>query len=161
FYSINTGVGYSLPANAPTRTTDRQIQFNITANRMFDWHLDGKPGVLMRGFDADDTRPSFYYNHPLQIYTVGRGLEEVPIVNRATRSGSDLEDFVVLDANGDGLEDVLIFQDGTFQLYIRQGAKPDLLRATTGNLSPPTTVTYKVAGEPDFAQQECQYPIHC
>jgi RHS repeat-associated protein len=67
--------------------------------------------------------------------------------------------FEVLDLNGDGLDDVAAISNGTLELYLRHGTKPDLLTEAVGSFGPHSTVSYQAVQ--DATDDSCLVPLTC
>lgn len=63
----------------------------------------------------------------------------------------------VTDANGDGLDDLLVIAGGDFRLYVRDGRRADLLKRVRTGLGDTTRVSYAgvLAGYPDPFLANC------
>jgi hypothetical protein len=69
----------------------------------------------------------------------------------------------LLDANGDGLTDIVQVVDGRLHLYLRKGKKPDvILHIRTRPQSPAVTFEYEpVRTLAGYTQGTCTYPQAC
>ncbi len=68
-----------------------------------------------------------------------------------------------LDVNGDGLDDLVLYDNGSLLLYKHQGTKPDLLTNITDGFGAVTTITYDPLSNPSVytVGTGCTYPTAC
>lgn len=69
----------------------------------------------------------------------------------------------VLDANGDGLQDLILADGGSLRLFTRQGKRADLLTAVHLGLGDLTTISHSPHRVAAFASDDaaCSYPVTC
>ena len=149
FVTLNSGHGF------PTPTLVNSVAFTSSTFQTMDWNLDGKTDLIQRRPDQAN---------PLVAYTYKSGdfaQTSLPILDGVAKDKRDLNQFAILDANGDGLQDILMLSGGRVGLYTRRGPKPDLLNATSGNFGPATALSYQVANQPETNPEDCHIPVHC
>jgi len=130
--------------------------------RVTDVNLDGRQDLLIlatagRNFWAnirnpDPAVPSF------------REVSSIPTGLGTSSKGMVLSK--LLDANGDGLSDVVQYVNGAIRLYLRESKKPDLLVKVSGGKRPVTEISYLPASNsavhtPDYFDPSCSYPQQC
>lgn len=156
--AFNTGAGFkdTQPIGLPT--------WAGSAHRLIDWNLDGKLDILLRPNQV--STPDAHYPSVV-IYQSGQWSWTPTNLPRVTKSTIG-DSFEVLDANGDGLDDLVGLSDNggngsaTLHLYIRKGPKPDLLESATGDFGHGTTFSYLPLDHGSGSQDpRCQVPIHC
>ncbi|HEX8793942.1 MAG TPA: FG-GAP-like repeat-containing protein, partial [Polyangiaceae bacterium] len=164
----NLGVGFSefvtafgidhTPVAPELFDSDTQMGWNENAKmgvRAMDTNEDGIADVVRRYVSATSS-PLVSYR-----YVLGR---MVP-----TNLGVSVQDdpatqlhaspFVVLDLNGDGLEDIAAISNDALELYVRHGSKPDLLTEAAGSFGPHSIVSY--APLQDTTDDGCVTPLSC
>jgi YD repeat-containing protein len=72
----------------------------------------------------------------------------------------------LLDANGDGLSDVVQYDNGAIRLYLRESKMPDLLVRIHGGTRPANEISYLPASDPTVHVASpygpsCAYPQQC
>src|SRR5664279_4008058 len=71
----------------------------------------------------------------------------------------------ILDANGDGLADIVQVENGEIVLYVRQGQQPGLLNSITDGLGNATKVEYRPITDPNVHERagaaDCSWPQNC
>ncbi|MFY2560891.1 RHS repeat-associated core domain-containing protein [Corallococcus terminator] len=171
--SINTGNGFSPPvtqtlppgAQVSFSRIHPQHRFTDTGVRVMDFNLDGKQDLLLTDSSYGvDPGPATRLHHVVLEsngtgFTVrnlaipvgqptGRGnLQSVsaddPAMYSYKGSGWGMKFTQLLDANGDGLTDIIQMEGGQFVLYLRNAYKPDVLKQVTDGLNNTATVTFE------------------
>src|SRR5262249_42486664 len=119
--ATNGGAGFEPPRNQPpiiypvaVSTTDA----TAPPLRVMDFDGDGRQDILVRLHT-----PSLVGDPVLLLRAQGEGLAQpqlLPFKNAWDRP-EDAQVIEVLDVNGDGLDDVVLYNGGTLDLYVRKG----------------------------------------
>jgi RHS repeat-associated protein len=199
--AINTGNGFAppvtqpLPAGAQVSFSRLQTQHRFTdvGVRVLDFNLDGKQDLLLMdggygvgirthlvvlqstgsGFEVRDLNipigTTTGLGNLLQVSTTGQG-------SSYKGSGWGMKMSQVLDANGDGLTDIVQVEGQTVNgqvryspvLYLRNSYKPDLLKSVEDGLGNRITVNYEATTykSPTLTATHhtpgtCVYPRNC
>ena len=167
--SINTGNGFSppvtqaLPAGAEVSFSrlDPRHRFTDVGVRVMDFNLDGKQDLLLTdgGFGVGlrsthvvlESNGTGFTVRPLTIpvgQTTGRGNIFSVSTEDASKtslkgSGWGMKFTQLLDANGDGLTDIIQMESGQLALYLRNSYKPDMLKKVEDGLHNQVEVDYE------------------
>lgn len=183
YVAINTGNGfkpyrkYFIDAQGEVspifdRVASRMIDVGV---RPTDYNGDGRTDFFITdlGVGLSIKRQTFVV---LQAKYDGSGFDTIPVpipigdsTMLAGRGGAQDRGWgqrmtQLLDANGDGLTDVVQVVNGRVHLYLRKGKKPDMLiRIPTRPQTPAIQITYAPIGEQGklYSSGTCSYPQRC
>jgi hypothetical protein len=125
-----------------------------------DWNEDDVQDIVSFG-----TMPGSYEFELLSAVSGGLAAQNFKGSVLPFTPGGAMRQYVVLDANGDGLDDVVYAASsetgGADQLYleVRKGQKPDLLTDAVGSFGPHAKVQY--APLQDQSNDTCATPVTC
>ncbi|MCE9666686.1 FG-GAP-like repeat-containing protein [Myxococcus stipitatus] len=192
--AINTGNGFAppvtqaLPAGAEVSFSrvSSAHRFVDVGVRVIDFNLDGKQDLLLTdhglGVGRRDSHVLLqstgtgFVVLPLDIpigHTPGMGnvisaSVHSPALQSLKGSGWGMKFTQLLDANGDGLTDIIQMEAGQLVLYLRNAYKPDVLKAVEDGLKNRASVTYEAttfASAGTVANHHtpgtCTYPLSC
>src|SRR5262249_21154309 len=141
--------------------------------RVFDYDGDGRSDVLLRAGHVNLPATFQFDAHLMVMRSNGETFTLQPQqfqsrvttpVNAAGPQPSRDSGLVqVVDINGDGLDDLLIFDAGTFNLYTHAGVKPDLLADVTNGSGAKDVLTWSPISDPAVyaSGMACAYPQVC
>ena len=183
YVAINTGNGFAPYKKFPIGSMGEVSPiFDRVAARMvdpgvrpIDYNGDGRMDLLITdaGAGLSIRRQTFIV---LQAKSDGSGFDTLPVpipvgdtTSLTARGGAQDRGYghrmtQLLDANGDGLMDVVQVVAGRVHLYLRKGKKPDvILRVATRPQTPAVEITYAPIGDDPtlYAPGTCRYPQVC
>ncbi|QSQ22933.1 VCBS repeat-containing protein [Pyxidicoccus parkwayensis] len=192
--SINTGNGFSppvtqvLPAGAEVSFSrrDPRHRFIDVGVRVMDFNMDGKQDLLLTdgGYGVSlrdkhvvlESTGTGFIVRPLKI-PVGQSTGYGNVISVSTEdpsktslkgSGWGMKFTQLLDANGDGLTDIIQMEEGELVLYVRTSYKPDLLKKVEDGFQNEVTVSYDSVtyGDPSYTAAfhtpaTCTWPQSC
>jgi RHS repeat-associated protein len=162
--STNSAAGFEPPRNQPPIVYP--VVVSVTdptgpAIRVMDFDGDERQDILVRMHT-----PQVVGDPVLLLRAQGEGLAQpqlLPFKNAWDRP-EDSEVIEVLDVNGDGLDDVVLYNGGTLDLYVRKGPKPDQLISVTDGFGAKLEVSYAPTNAEPFytpRAEPCEYPQRC
>ncbi len=172
--SMNSGHGFLPPVvwqiptqflGSPSLTCDNALG-NYGVYPM-DLLGDGKQGLVLMGgatsggsilFLQPTTTPGGFIPIELPV-AAGDGSAVVTMSGTATQWPAT----AVLDANGDGLADLVVLRGTTLHLYVQQGPKGDLLTKATDGFGKSAVFEYEPASAStvNVPGSSCEYPVGC
>lgn len=145
--------------------------------RVFDFDGDGRGDIILRAgsYDKDNNgnlTGITFGDHVLIMRSVGSTF--VPVRGLASRipspirfsDANTLRDSGLIqpvDVNGDGLDDLVLYDNGSLFLYTHKGEKPDMLTGIRDGFGAITTVRYEPISNRDVYTpgKDCRYPVTC
>lgn len=117
-----------LPLSSASESGDR-------GDRFVDYNQDGRPDVLILGKTGPGPEPARVLISTGTTF-VSQALDDVPLSGRwDVRVKADDPTYArTLDVNGDGLFDILQWNNGNWELFIQQGSQVDLLERVEDGL---------------------------
>jgi RHS repeat-associated protein len=164
--ATNVGSSFTPPVNQAPITVPVIPNFSNLQPpvlRTMDWQGDGSNDLLVRvvtTLDEPDPVVVLPANNTGLDSPILLPFKNVTPSNHPEQSGV----FEVLDVNGDGLDDVLVYNAGTLNLYVRKGPKPDLLTELRDGFGTQINLTYAPVSSPSVYTPRnvpCQYPQTC
>jgi YD repeat-containing protein len=164
---------FSSVASEPTIGPNTFID---AGTRVFDYDGDGRSDILIRAgsFIADDSGSGILFgDHFLVLRSTGTTFSQakvtwpshIPTPIRiddafSLRDGGLVQ---VLDINGDGLDDLVIYDSGSLFLYKHAGKKPDQLVGVTDGFGAVTSIVWEPISNPTVYKPgtNCAYPVVC
>jgi RHS repeat-associated protein len=133
---LNSGNGFFPPVGQPFPNL---AYFGNPVKRAMDLDLDGRKELIIR-YD------STFAPNPVIAVDWNGGTFAVPVplaMGSICYKPEEAAVFEVLDVDGNGLDDIIMYNNGSLHLYVRKGKKPDLLTRITDSFGATTTISYK------------------
>ncbi|WP_301340977.1 RHS repeat-associated core domain-containing protein [Corallococcus carmarthensis] len=156
---VNTGNGFAPPVLAPLSQTFKLSPFTQDNGiRLVDFNGDGLQDLLLMD-GGSGTRTNVALLQSTGSGFITRSLA-VPIGQQGN-AGANLSQ--TLDANGDGLADLVQVVNGTLHVYLRKSPPAGLLTAIVDSLGARTEFSYKPMIDPSVYTPGtgCTYPQVC
>jgi len=138
---LNSGNGFFGPVGQPFGNL---AYYGAPVKRVIDYNLDGRKQLIIR-------YNSQFAPDPVLIVGWNEGTFTSPVALPFGSICYDPEEaaiFEVLDVDGNGLDDIIMYNNGTLHLYVRKGKKPDLMTRMVDGYGAQTTISYKPTSDP-------------
>ena len=138
---LNSGNGFFAPVGQPFGNL---AYYGDPVKRVIDYNLDGKKEVVIRYNTAFAPDPVIVVGWNEETFGEPVVLPFGSICTKPDQAAV----FEILDLSGNGLDDMIMYNNGTLHLYVRKGTKPDLLTSFTNGYGAQTTIGYKPTSDP-------------
>ena len=141
----NLGGSFGMPSPFVMNLEQPPGQFTPSL-RVFDWNQDGHATLLAR------TRTAVQLNDPMFVFRwdgAGFTPTQLPFTSSwDLQFPAQFDVFEVMDCDGNGLDDVVMFSNGQLRVFVREGNRADMLTSIVDGLGARTSITYAPISDP-------------